>query len=81
LSYVETRHDMSIVSDAIRSLFTIRQKEDEDLVKYTSRFKTLHYITVNQIGNEIQLTNVVNNYLVANTNRTKDVAQKKAWEP
>jgi hypothetical protein len=80
LNYEETRYDMSIVSDAIRSLFTIRQNEGEDLVTYTSRFKTLRNIAVNKIGDEIQLTNVVNNDLMANASRTKDVSQKKAWE-
>jgi hypothetical protein len=28
LSYTETRYDMSIISDAVRTLFTIRQKDN-----------------------------------------------------
>jgi hypothetical protein len=47
LSYEETRYDMSTISDAVRTLFNIRQKEDEGLVAYTSRFKTIRNITVN----------------------------------
>jgi hypothetical protein len=41
LSYEETKYDMSSISDAMRQLLTIRQKDDEDLITYTERFKTV----------------------------------------
>jgi hypothetical protein len=71
---------MSIVADAIRTLFTIRQKEDESLVAYADRTKTLRNIAVSQIGDEIQLTTIVNNELLKNHNQTEEAAQHKAWD-
>jgi hypothetical protein len=80
LTYEETRYDKSTISDAVRTLFNVRQKEDEDLVAYTSRFKTIRNITVNQIGDEIQLPNVVKNAMKQNKKATEESCQKKAWE-
>jgi hypothetical protein len=80
LNYEETRYDMSIVADAIRTLFTERQKEDESLVAYADRIKALRNIAASQIGDEIHLTTIVNNELLKNQNHTKDAAQHKAWD-
>lgn len=80
LSYEETRYDMSTISDAVRTLFNIRQKDDEDLVTYATRLKTIRNITINQIGDEIQLPNVVKNAMKQNKKATKESCQKKGWE-
>jgi hypothetical protein len=39
LNYQETRYEMSIISDAFRAVFYVRQKESESLQDYTRRFK------------------------------------------
>jgi hypothetical protein len=43
LNYQDTRYEMSIISDAFRSLCTSKQKDGESLQDYTRRFKTRRF--------------------------------------
>ena len=40
LNFQETRYEMSIVSDALKSLVSTRQKDNEILQDYTRHFRT-----------------------------------------
>ena len=55
LNYQETRYDMSIISDAFRSVFYTKQKEGESLQDYTRRFKTSCDILESHIGSGVVL--------------------------
>jgi hypothetical protein len=80
LQYEDTRYSMSIVEDALRNLLMIRQKEDEDLVAYTDRFKTIRTIAVNQVGQELELTSIIKELRGKNTTATDEELRKEAWE-
>jgi hypothetical protein len=41
LSYQEHRYDAKIVIDAMRNLLNTKQRDDEDLVDFTRRFKAV----------------------------------------
>ena len=55
LNYQETRYEMAIIADAIRTFINTRQKENEALNNYTRRFKTSLDIMEAQIGGPITL--------------------------
>jgi hypothetical protein len=59
LNYQETRYEMSIITDAFRSLFTNKQKEGESLQDYTSRFKTYTEILESHLGGPVILEKYV----------------------
>ena len=80
LSYEATRYDMSIISDAMRSLLNIRQKDDEDLVSYVERFKTTAKVTKNQIGGRMDFHKVVKDAYAANPRKTIAEHQEEAWD-
>ena len=40
VSYQENWYEMSIITNAIKNLFNLKQKEDESLIDYTGRFKS-----------------------------------------
>ena len=80
LSYEETKYDMSIVADSLRSLLNIRQKEDEDLISYTERFKTIRNVAVTQLGGQIALHKIVKDAKQNNpNNKTDEEIQEAAW--
>ena len=59
LNYQETRYEMSIISDAFRSVFTAKQKEGENLQDYTRRFKTSTEILESHLGGPIILSKYI----------------------
>ena len=66
---------MDTIIDAIWSLVSICQKEDEELISYETRFRNLRDFKVAQLGGEIILYNIMG--IVADINGK---AQKEAWE-
>jgi hypothetical protein len=54
-NYQETRYEMSIITDAFRSLFANKQKEGESLQDYTRRFKTSTEILESHLGGPVLL--------------------------
>ena len=59
LNYQETRYEMSIISDSFRAIFSVRQKEAENLQDYTRRFKTAREILESHLGGQIVLSKYV----------------------
>ena len=59
LNYKEHRYEMSIISDALKTVLLSKQKEDEDLVAYTKRFKTAVEVLKSHMGGPIVLQNYV----------------------
>jgi hypothetical protein len=80
LSFEDTRYDMSIVLEAIRNLVNIKQKDDESVVQYAERLRTIRNITVNQLGGSIQMTKLVNSAYTADPSKNKDAHQAEAWD-
>jgi hypothetical protein len=56
LNYQEHRYEMSIISDAIKTVVNLKQRENESLQEYTRRFKTARDVLVSHIGGPIELT-------------------------
>jgi hypothetical protein len=59
ISYQENKYEMSIISDALKNLVNLKQKEDESLIDYTGRFKSARDILTAQIGGPLKLTKYV----------------------
>ena len=55
LNFQETRYKMSIISVAIKSLVSTRQKDNENLQDYTRRFRTSKEIFESHVGCSIIL--------------------------
>jgi len=66
---------MASIIDAIRSLFSICQKEGKELSSYETRFRNLRDITVAKLGGEIILHKIIGSQVDINRK-----AQKVAWE-
>ena len=49
-SYQDTKYDMKIVTSAIKNLVNLKQKEDESLIDYKTRFKTARDVMKAQLG-------------------------------
>ena len=58
-SYQDTKYDMKIVTSAIKNLVNLKQKEDESLIDYTTRFKTARDVMKAQLGSELVLHKIV----------------------
>ena len=80
LSYEETKYDMSSVSDALRKLLTIRQKDDEDIVTYMERFKTVVNVAKAQLGGPVILTKIIEARRKQTPVISRDDAKEEAWE-
>ena len=59
LNYQETRYEMAIISDAIRTFINTKQRENEPLNTFTRRFKTSLDIMEAQIGGPITLNKYI----------------------
>lgn len=57
--YRENKYDAAIVIDSFRSLFRTRQKEDEDLVDYTRRFKSAKDVLESFYGSNLLLPKMI----------------------
>jgi Reverse transcriptase (RNA-dependent DNA polymerase) len=61
LNYHEHRYEMSIILDSMKTLFNVKQKDNESLQDYTKRFKTARDVMKSHIGGPIILTRFVEN--------------------
>ena len=59
LNYQESRYEMSVILDSIRTFLNTKQKESEDLQEYTRRFKTAKDIMESYIGGPIVMTKYI----------------------
>jgi hypothetical protein len=80
LSYELTKYDMSSISDSLRQLLTIRQKDDEDLITYTERFKTVINVAKTQLGGPFILTKVIEERRAQSPPIATDDARDEAWD-
>jgi transcriptional regulator len=55
MSYMENKYDVLIVLESLKSLFSLRQREDEDLVDFTKRFKSATDVADSHIGEKCVL--------------------------
>ncbi|KAL7564336.1 hypothetical protein ACA910_007188 [Epithemia clementina (nom. ined.)] len=59
LNYQNNKYEMTVILDALRTLVTLKQREDEGLQDYTRRFKTCRDVLESHIGGPLELTKVV----------------------
>ena len=55
-NYQESKYEIAIVYDAIRTFINLKQREDENLTSYLERFKAAAENMKTQLGSEIKLT-------------------------
>ena len=58
-SFQDTKYDMKIVTGAIKNFINLKQKDDESLIDYTTRFKTARDVMKAQLGADLILHKVV----------------------
>jgi hypothetical protein len=58
LSYQEHRYDAKIVIDTMRNLLNTKQRDDEDLVDFTRRFKAARDFFEAQIGTKLMIESI-----------------------
>ena len=58
-SYQDTKYDMKIVTGAIKNFVNLKQKDEESLIDYTTRFKTARDVMKAQLGADLTLHKVV----------------------
>ena len=58
LNYQETRYEMAILADSIRTFINTKQKEHKTLNNFTRRFKTSKDIMEAQIGGPLILKKI-----------------------
>ena len=61
LSYQDTKYDMKIVTQAIKNMVNLKQKDDESLLEYTTRFKAAKDMLKAHLGDELVMHKVVRN--------------------
>jgi hypothetical protein len=54
MSFLEHQYDAVIVLDAVKNFLTIKQKDEEDLVDYTRRFKSSRDVMESHMGGKIK---------------------------
>ena len=59
VSYQENKYDMVIITEALLNLVNIKQREDESLVDYTTRFKSARDVFKSQYGGRLELPKAV----------------------
>ena len=55
-NYQESKYEVGIIYDAIKTFITLRQKEEESLTSYLERFKVASDNMKTQLGSELKLT-------------------------
>jgi hypothetical protein len=56
MSYLEHQYDAVIVLDALKNFINTKQKDDENLVDYTRRFKSSRDVLESHVGGKLQFT-------------------------
>ncbi|KAL7562587.1 hypothetical protein ACA910_015458 [Epithemia clementina (nom. ined.)] len=59
LNYQNNKYNMTVILDALRTLVTLKQREDKGLQDYTRRFKTCRDVLESHVGGPLELTKVV----------------------
>ena len=80
LNYQENRYPMSIIYDLMKTVFNMKQREDENLNQYQQHFKTQRDVMSSHIGGPIILTQFIKmmqGYDATNTDAVKQ-CQKDA---
>ena len=78
ISYQENKYAMGIITDALRNLVNLKQKDDESLINYTSHFKSSKDILTAQMRDPIKLTKFVTTMHTSPMAPTE--AETKAYE-
>ena len=58
-NYQDSKYEVAIVFDALKTFITLKQYDDEHLTKYLERFKAAADNVVAQLGNEIKLSKYI----------------------
>ena len=61
MCYQEHQYEMITIADSIYNMMNIKQKEEENLLDYTTRFKSAKDLIESQIGGLIIFTKFINN--------------------
>ena len=82
ISYQENKYEMRVITDALKNFVNLKQKEDESLIDYTSRFKSARDVLSAQIGGSLILTKFVKDMPEYDPNDADKVTkcQKEAYE-
>ena len=84
LNYQETKYDMGVLTESMRTLCMTRQKEHESLVDYTKRFKVAADIFTSHIGGPIYFSKIVDGKAETindtDTNEMKEEKREKRKE-
>ena len=78
-NYQESKYEIAIVFDAIKTFINLRQKEDENLTSYLERFKAASDNMKTQLGSELKLTKYTEQMEGYNV-KENDKFSKKAFE-
>lgn len=77
-SYEDGTYAMATIADAMRNLFLIKQRANESLAHYTSRFQNARDIAVSQLGGEIILHRMVDT--AKDPKNMNGALQNESWE-
>jgi hypothetical protein len=61
MSYQEHQYEMITIADSIQNMLNIRQRDDENLLDYTARYKSAKDLMESQIGGPIILKKFISN--------------------
>ena len=79
VSYQENKYPMNTITDAIRNIVNLKQKEDESLIDYTRRFKVARDVLKSQLGGPLVLTEVAKElpgYDANNSSKIKECTEQ-----
>ena len=74
VSYQDKRYPYSTVYDAMKNLLNIRQKDDESLIDYTARFKSVRDVAMSQLGAPVEIKPLVDALHSENTRTSRAAA-------
>ena len=78
-NYQDSKYEVAIVFDALKTFVTLKQNEDEHLTSYYERFKAAADNVVAQLGNEIPMSKYIKTMDDYNET-TKPALSKQAFE-
>ena len=78
-NYQESKYEVAIIFDAIKTFINLRQKEEESLTNYLERFKAASANMKTQLGNEIKMTRYITT-MDGYDKEKEDTFSKKAFE-
>jgi len=87
-NYSDIQYDMRTAEDAMTSLLTIRQKDDESLIDFLRRFKNTKDVFLSHIGKDFTLPNMARQHseypddddFRSDLSATREAARSKAQE-